>query len=474
MRNPPINWDRWIIFAGLSFFIMIVNFDMTTINLALVQISSDFDASISSLGWILNGYYITLAISFVIAGRLSDRYGETFVFRTGCLFLVMGSLVSGTSSSIPSLVAGRFLQGIGAGFGFSVAMLIVTQQFPKSQRGKAVACTVTLGGLAQGVGPLIAAHLIRQFGWHSLFISVAGMGVFALLFTLRSLKSEPNPERRQEPFDFVGAVLFVFGVMGLLVALNMLQSWSTHHLYLPTIAIGGGVLILLLIRHIRETKYPLIRADLRANSSFLCVVIVRIIAMAVWSAFLFMLPHYLQHVRAMSVTSVGHILLFMTLTFGLVSPFNGIWMDRIGSKLPCQVAMIISTLAFVVLACMEIWQSDLLLYLGLFLFGLHSALIVSASIHAAISTLPKKSQGSGMGLFYTISFSGATLGVVFSSAILSYVQAEQLSIHVSTETIREISHYAIAQGFVKIMSVCAGLSLIGFLFTQGFKVEAES
>jgi hypothetical protein len=91
--------------------------------------------------------------------------------------------------------------------------------------------------------------------------------------------------------------------------------------------------------------------------------------------------------------------------------------------------MAIATLAFILFACMELWQTDWLLYVGLFLFGVHSALIVSATIHAALQSLPTKVGGSGMGIFYTLSFSGATLGVAVSGAILSDVSYQQLLTH---------------------------------------------
>jgi MFS family permease len=103
---------RWVLGvaiagSGMAFL------DSTIVNVALPAIGRDFDASTSSLQWILNGYLLTLASLILLGGSLGDRYGRRRVFVVGTGLFTVASLLCAIAPTVEILIAARFVQGIG-------------------------------------------------------------------------------------------------------------------------------------------------------------------------------------------------------------------------------------------------------------------------------------------------------------------------------------------------------------------------
>ena len=88
--------------------------DATVVNVALPHIGHDFDASVSSLQWVLTGYLLALASLILLGGALGDRFGRRRVFVIGTVWFAAASLLCGAAPNIKVLVIARVMQGIGA------------------------------------------------------------------------------------------------------------------------------------------------------------------------------------------------------------------------------------------------------------------------------------------------------------------------------------------------------------------------
>ncbi|MBT5541140.1 MAG: hypothetical protein HOK20_06075, partial [Alphaproteobacteria bacterium] len=69
---PP---RSWIILGVVAFLVVILNFDFTSVNLALVTISQATHSDLDTIQWMLSGYVLMLSAFVIPAGRLSDIYG---------------------------------------------------------------------------------------------------------------------------------------------------------------------------------------------------------------------------------------------------------------------------------------------------------------------------------------------------------------------------------------------------------------
>ena len=84
--------------------------DATVVNVALPQIADDFDASVSSLQWVLTGYLLASASLILLGGAVGDHYGRRKVFVIGTIWFAGASLLCGAAVNVEMLIAARILQ----------------------------------------------------------------------------------------------------------------------------------------------------------------------------------------------------------------------------------------------------------------------------------------------------------------------------------------------------------------------------
>ena len=74
-----------------------------------------------NLYWVVLGYLLTSAIGLIIVGRLTDIFGRRWFFIIGNAIATLGSIVCATAPTIPALIAGETLVGVGASVQLSYA-----------------------------------------------------------------------------------------------------------------------------------------------------------------------------------------------------------------------------------------------------------------------------------------------------------------------------------------------------------------
>ena len=84
--------------------------DGTVVNVALIRMGKDLDASLAELQWITNGYLLALASLILLGGLLGDRFGRRKVFVVGVVWFAAASLGCGIAQSPGQLIAARLLR----------------------------------------------------------------------------------------------------------------------------------------------------------------------------------------------------------------------------------------------------------------------------------------------------------------------------------------------------------------------------
>lgn len=120
------------------------------------------------------------AVSALVWGPLSDRYGRRRTLRIGIAVYLLGSLGCMLSQSIGMLIFFRAVQAIGGGCTNAVATAIVKDSFHEKRRRETVmAITMSAVMIAPIVAPVLGAFLLRVMDWRALFGFLALMGVVA-------------------------------------------------------------------------------------------------------------------------------------------------------------------------------------------------------------------------------------------------------------------------------------------------------
>lgn len=124
----------------------------------------------------------TMAFATLVYGSLSDRFGRRPVLLSGLAFFVLGTFLCAIASSVPTLLAGRFVQAIGAGCGVSLVRTIARDAYGAAGLTKAIAYLTMAYTAGPLLAPLIGGALHDIFGWRSVFVFAVVCAV-AILFS---------------------------------------------------------------------------------------------------------------------------------------------------------------------------------------------------------------------------------------------------------------------------------------------------
>jgi MFS family permease len=123
-------------------------------------------------GWVFSGFMLGSVVGIVAAGREADRRGPAVPFVAGVVLFGAGLATAGLAPSMAVLVAGRVLQGIGAGAVPAVAYATIGRTLPEALRAKMMAVLSTAWVAPGLAGPAVSAEVARLFGWRWVFLGL--------------------------------------------------------------------------------------------------------------------------------------------------------------------------------------------------------------------------------------------------------------------------------------------------------------
>src|SRR5207344_491990 len=123
-------------------------------------------------GWVFSAFMLGSVVGIVVAGREADRRGPAIPFVGGLVLFGSGLAVAGLAPSMEVLVAGRVLQGLGAGAVPSVAYATIGRSFPGPLQARMMAVLSTAWVVPGLAGPALAAEVAHVFGWRWVFLGL--------------------------------------------------------------------------------------------------------------------------------------------------------------------------------------------------------------------------------------------------------------------------------------------------------------
>ncbi|WP_072031611.1 multidrug effflux MFS transporter [Anaerovibrio sp. RM50] len=161
---------------------------------ALPEMGGYFNAPQALVSLTVTSFYITYAISMIMFGPLSDKYGRRPVLMSGACIYTLASVLCALSPNIHVLIGGRIMEAIGAGATITVSTALIKDIFSGERMKKILAITQALGVIAPMVAPVIGGVLLIFTSWHGAFILLSILGtinfLLACLFTETLLPQE--------------------------------------------------------------------------------------------------------------------------------------------------------------------------------------------------------------------------------------------------------------------------------------------
>lgn len=294
---------RWWILGILSMSLLIIGLDNTILNVAIPTLQREFSASITELQWMVDAYVVVFAGLLLTMGSIGDRYGRKRALQIGLLLFGAASAFAAFSATSSQLIIARALLGIGGALIMPSTLSILTNVFPREERGKAIGIWAAVAGLGIGLGPLTGGALLEYFWWGSVFLINVPVVLVALVAGLVILPEsrDPDPSR----LDIPGAVLSIAAVSILVYSIieAPARGWGDP-MVLGGFAVGLLTAAAFALWEIR-TDHPMLNLDFFRNPRFSAGA--GAIAVTFFSLFgvIFGMTQFLQFVQGYSALEAG-------------------------------------------------------------------------------------------------------------------------------------------------------------------------
>jgi MFS family permease len=229
---------------------------------------------------IVSGFLLGYVAMLPLIGRIADLRGRLPVLTAALVVFAVGSLVTALAYDLPSMVTGRFIQGVGGGGLVPATLALVADLYPVERRGVPLGVVSAVQELGSVIGPLFGAAVLTLADWPVIFainLVVALILAGALKATAQpdqrgSSPSRP-PRRRQLPDPIgvllllvtlvVGAIVFVRppGLVGDLTWGQYFIPFAGDGRWLTPVGVVPVVTLLLLLLRCATARRPLV--DLR-------------------------------------------------------------------------------------------------------------------------------------------------------------------------------------------------------------------
>src|SRR5580693_1761853 len=145
-------------------------FDTTAIGFVAPSLAKEWGLSKGALGPVFSAGLFGLMIGALLFGPLADRIGRKKIIIFSAAAFGIGALVTAFVQDVNTLLAIRFLTGLGLGGAMPNAIAITSEFNPRRRRATMVMIMFCGFSVGAALGGLLAAALIPQFGWRSVFI----------------------------------------------------------------------------------------------------------------------------------------------------------------------------------------------------------------------------------------------------------------------------------------------------------------
>jgi DHA2 family methylenomycin A resistance protein-like MFS transporter len=237
--EPAVHKPSLAVLLASSFACIIVQLDVTIVNVALPKMGAELGANVSALQWVVDAYMLGFAAFLLAAGVMGDKFGSKRVFLTGFGLFTLASIACAMAPSAMALNIARAVQGIGAALlvPSSLAILNFTYAHDRKMLAKAIGWWSAAGGMSIAAGPVIGGLLLSTAGWRSIFwvnvpICIAG---FVLTCSVVPRMQSKEPAKH---FDLPGQLLSVLALAGFVGAVFEVQALGFY----STVVQGGFIM----------------------------------------------------------------------------------------------------------------------------------------------------------------------------------------------------------------------------------------
>jgi EmrB/QacA subfamily drug resistance transporter len=424
-----------VVMGGLMAGMFLAALDQSIVAVALPKITSEL-GGLDKLSWVVTAYLLTSTAATPLWGKISDLRGRRPMFQAAIVVFLIGSLICGFSpeiadvlnaSGINVMIAGRAVQGLGAGGLMSLALAVIGDVIPPRERGKYQGLFAAVFGVSSVAGPLLGGWFTDNLGWEWIFFINIPIGGAALVVTSLALKL--HHVRRQASVDYLGAATIVGSVTSLVLYLSWAgpdKGWtSATGIWL---LVGTVALAALFVLAESRAKEPIIPLELFTHWTFTSnIIFAMIMGIGMFGGLIF-LPIYLQAVKGLSATHSGLAILPLVIGIFTTSIGGGQIMVRTGRYkwMPITGALVVGAALFA-FSRLQVDTPYYVLALIMYAFGMGLGFTMQVVVTAVQNSVDRRHMGVATASVTFFRSMGGAIGTALLGAILNIRLKHHLS-----------------------------------------------
>jgi EmrB/QacA subfamily drug resistance transporter len=420
----PLHKGR--ILFSLCLAALIINVDVTIVNVTLPSLVREIGATTTDLQWVVDAYNLVFAALILAAGSLSDRVGRKGVLLAGLAVFAAGSLVGSLVDSPSQLIAARAVMGVGAAAIFPSTLSLLANVFTeRGERARAIGLWGATTGVGIAAGPIVGGWLLEHFWWGSVFLFMVPVAAVIAGFVATSVPTSRDPEA--PPVDLAGLVLSTAGMALVILGLIQAPNWTWGSASTLGVLAAGLAVLAIFVLVERRMSRPMLDVGLFKNMRFTAASGSITVGFFTLTGFTFLITQYFQFVKGYSPLSAGLRLLPVALSVGIAAVVGTRLAVRIGNKAVVAGGLLLFgiTLWWIAAAAGEHTAYGIIA-LQMVLGGSGLGMITAPATEAIMGAVPAAKAGVGSAVNDATRLFGATLGVAVIGSVAASLYADRL------------------------------------------------
>ena len=313
---------KWLITITVITCAIMELIDTSIVNVATRHISGNLGATVEETAWVITAYAISNIIIIPLTGFLGDLFGRRNYFTASVILFTVASFMCGFSGSIWTLVAWRFVQGIGGGALLATAQTVLVETFPPWELDKANG--IFGAGIVMGptLGPVLGGYLTDNFSWSWIFYVNIPVGIIAAILSWKFIKG--TKKKREYKIDYIGIITLIIGIGSLQILLEEgeRKDWfSSNFIIMSAILAVLGIGLFIWRELVAENPVVDLRV-IRHRNVAVGSALRFAFGLAIYCS-VFLYPVFVQNFLGWNATRTGLLILPGALITGMLMGVNG-------------------------------------------------------------------------------------------------------------------------------------------------------
>ncbi|HEX3715021.1 MAG TPA: MFS transporter [Trebonia sp.] len=371
----------------------------------------------SQLDWISDAILLPIAALELTFGVLGDLFGRKKLLLGGALILLVGELISTTSTGVVQMYFGQFIAGVGSAALFPTTLAIIASgSRTHASRARMIALWAALLSLGNFIAPMLGGLTATYASWRLAFVIIAILAAIVAAVSWFFAEDSRSPEGRS--LDLPGQLTVGLGLFALLYAVieGPTAGWGS-----TTIIVAFVVALVLLVAFVViETRVPspLLRMDLFKNRAFALAAGVTVVGMFSFLGTAYAISIWMEVIQHQTAirTAVAFILLSGLAIFLL--PLTSLLMARLQARWVLTLGFLLMGIGQLLAANMSVTDTALpSLILPMGLVGVGFAFAVSSVTATVVNTVPPHLAGMAAATTSMVRDFGFALGPAVIGAV---------------------------------------------------------